>query len=293
MPKERIAFIINPRSGRNNKKDIPRLINEQLNLNIYEPLIWFTEARAHATELAVKALNDGIKKIIAVGGDGTINEIAGKLLNTDAALGIIPCGSGNGLARHLKIPLVTVAAIRLLNKSRIMKMDSGNVNGKAFFCTSGIGFDAHIGKLFADKAKRGFQTYITTTISEFFNYVPVAYRLLINGERSETKAFFITFANTSQYGNDAFICPDADVEDGFLDVCILRPFPKYAVIDIGRRLFSKSIQGSKYMERIKVKELIIETDHETIMHLDGEPFIAGKRLEIKVVPSSLNIMVAA
>jgi diacylglycerol kinase (ATP) len=293
MPKERIAFIINPRSGRNNKKDIPRLINEQLNLNIYEPLIWFTEARAHATELAVKALNDGIKKIIAVGGDGTINEIAGKLLNTDAALGIIPCGSGNGLARHLKIPLDTVAAIRLLNKSRIMKMDSGNVNGKAFFCTSGIGFDAHIGKLFADKVKRGFQTYITTTISEFFNYVPVVYRLLINGERSETKAFFITFANTSQYGNDAFICPDADVEDGFLDVCILRPFPKYAVIDIGRRLFSKSIQGSKYMERIKVKELIIETDHETIMHLDGEPFIAGKRLEIKVVPSSLNIMVAA
>jgi diacylglycerol kinase (ATP) len=292
MPKERIAFIINPRSGSNNKKDIPRMINEQLNPDVYEPLIWFTEARAHATELAVKALNDGIKKIIAVGGDGTINEIAGKLLNTDAALGIIPCGSGNGLARHLKIPLDTVAAIRLLNKSRIMKMDSGNVNGKAFFCTSGIGFDAHIGKLFADKVKRGFQTYITTTISEFFNYVPVVYRLLINGERSETKAFFITFANTSQYGNDAFICPDANVEDGFLDICILRPFPKYTVIDIGRRLFSKSIQGSKYMERIKAKELIIETDQETIMHLDGEPFIAGKRLEIKVVPFSLNIMVA-
>jgi diacylglycerol kinase (ATP) len=188
--------------------------------------------------------------------------------------------------------LDTVAAIRLLNKSRIMKMDSGNVNGKAFFCTSGIGFDAHIGKLFADKVKRGFQTYITTTISEFFNYVPIVYRLWINGERSETKAFFITFANTSQYGNDAFICPDANVEDGFLDICILRPFPKYTVIDIGRRLFSKSIQGSKYMERIKAKELIIETDQETIMHLDGEPFIAGKRLEIKVVPFSLNIMVA-
>jgi YegS/Rv2252/BmrU family lipid kinase len=292
MAKEPIVFIINPRSGSNTKKDIPTLIRENLNTDLFEPLIWFTEARAHGTELAVKALNQGIKKIIAVGGDGTINEIAGKLLNTDAALGIIPRGSGNGLARHLKIPLDTVKAIQLLNNSRVLKMDSGNVNGKPFFCTSGVGFDAHIGKLFADKVKRGFQTYITTTISEFFNYTPAAYHLLIDGKRSERKAFFITFANTSQYGNDAFICPDADVEDGMLDVCILKPFPKYTVLDIGRRLFSKSIQGSKYMERIKIREIVIETDHEAIMHLDGEPFIAGKVLEIKVMPGSLNVLVA-
>jgi diacylglycerol kinase (ATP) len=292
MPKEKIAFIINPRSGTNTKKDIPSLIKEHINTNVFEAHIWHTEARAHATELAEKALAQGIKKIIAVGGDGTMNEVAGALLNTDAALGIIPRGSGNGLARHLKIPLDTVQAIELLNKSRVLKMDSGNVNGRAFFCTSGIGFDAHIGKLFADKVKRGFQTYINTTITEFFNYKPSAYRLTINGEVSETKAFFITFANTAQYGNDVFICPDADVQDGYLDICILKPFPRYTVLDLGRRLFDKSIQRSRFMERIRVKDMIIETDNETIMHLDGEPVEAGKRLEIKVVPSSLNVLVA-
>jgi diacylglycerol kinase (ATP) len=293
MAKEKIVFIINPRSGSNTKKNIPQLIQNNINTDIYEPVIWYTEARAHATELASKALSLGIKKIVAVGGDGTINEIAQSLLNTDAALGIIPSGSGNGLARHLHIPLDALRAIRLLNKSKVIKMDSGSVNGKPFFCTSGVGFDAHIGKLFADKVKRGFQTYITTTISEFFNYTPAAYRLFIDGKKSDKEAFCITFANTSQYGNDAFICPDADVQDGLLDICIIRPFPKYTVFDLGRRLFSKSIQRSKFMERIKVKDLTIETDMEIMMHLDGEPLAAGKHLVIKVVPASLNVMVAA
>ena len=289
--REKILFIINPVSGRNRRRNMPELIRENIDPALFDLSVAITEARGHATELAGHALKTGIKNIIAVGGDGTINETARALINTDACFGIIPSGSGNGLARHLKIPLDPAKAIRLLNKAKIIAMDTGNVNGRAFFCTAGVGFDAHIGKVFADKEVRGFQTYISSSFSEFFRYKPSSYKLLIDGAEMEKEAFCITFANTSQYGNNAYICPDAEVADGFLDICIIEPFPLYAAFDMARRIFDKSIFSSKYVSRIKIKEFLLRSEQDMIMHLDGEPHHGGKEILVKVLPGSLKMMV--
>jgi diacylglycerol kinase (ATP) len=269
--KEKILFIINPVSGRNRRKDMPELIKSEIDPAKLEASIAFTESRGHATELARNALKEGIGKIVAIGGDGTINETAKALINTGASFGVIPSGSGNGLARHLNIPLSADKALQLLNNARTISMDTGNVNGKAFFCTAGVGFDAHIGKVFADKKVRGFQTYISSAFNEFFRYKPGTYKMLINGSETHKEAFCITFANTSQYGNNAFICPDADVEDGHLDICVIEPFPLYVAFDLARRLFSKSIFESRYVSRVKVKEFVLKAEHPMVVHLDGEP----------------------
>ncbi|MFL5731014.1 MAG: diacylglycerol/lipid kinase family protein [Cytophagaceae bacterium] len=289
--KEKILFIINPVSGRNRRKDMPELIRMHIDPAALEPMIAMTEARGHATELAREALKQGIRRIVAIGGDGTINETARALLNTEAAFGIIPSGSGNGLARHLGIPLDAVKALQLLNKAQIISMDTGNANGKPFFCTAGVGFDAHIGKVFADKKVRGFQTYISSTFNEFFRYKPSGYKLNIEGREIQQSAFCITFANTSQYGNNAYICPDADVQDGFLDICTIAPFPSYAAFDMARRLFDKSIFRSKYVSRIKIREFVLSSNQNMVMHVDGEPHEEGKQILVKVLPGSLKVMV--
>jgi diacylglycerol kinase (ATP) len=288
---EKILLIINPVSGGNRSRDILQLIKANIDTAKLDAVIAMTECRGHATRLAEEALKSGIKKIVAIGGDGTVNETARALLNTDAAFGIIPSGSGNGLARHLKIPMDTVKALQLLNNAGIISIDSGNVNGRPFFCTAGVGFDAHIGKVFADKKVRGFRTYISSTINEFFSYKPSIYKLLIGGTETEQRAFCITFANASQYGNNAYICPDADIADGFLDICTITPFPIYTVFDLARRLFEKSILRSKYVSRIRVKEFLLKSDRNMISHVDGEPHEDGKEILVKVLPASLKVMV--
>jgi diacylglycerol kinase (ATP) len=289
--REKILFIINPVSGPNRRKNMPELIKANIDPVKLDASFVMTEFRGHATSLTENALKQGVKRIVAVGGDGTINETARALINTEACFGIIPAGSGNGLARHLKIPLDSVKASQLLNNARIISMDTGNVNGKAFFCTAGVGFDAHIGKVFADKKVRGFRTYISSSFSEFFRYNPSSYKLIIEGKEMEKNAFCITFANTSQYGNNAYICPDADVEDGLLDICTIAPFPLYVAFDMARRIFDKSIFSSKYVNRIRVKEFLLRSGSDMIMHLDGEPHNGGKEIIVKVLPGSLNVMV--
>jgi diacylglycerol kinase (ATP) len=289
--REKILFIINPVSGPNRRKNMPELIKANIDPAKLNASFAMTEFRGHATSLAENALKQGVKRIVAVGGDGTINETARALINTQACFGIIPAGSGNGLARHLKIPLDPVKALRLLNNARIISMDTGNVNGRAFFCTAGVGFDAHIGKVFADKKVRGFRTYISSSFSEFFRYKPCSYKLIIEEKEIEKKAFCITFANTSQYGNNAYICPDASVEDGLLDICTIAPFPLYVAFDMARRIFDKSIFSSGYVSRIKVREFLLKAEQDMVMHLDGEPHDGGKEIKVKVLPGSLKMMV--
>lgn len=286
-----IAFIINPVSGSNSKRDIPKLIKANLDSTKFSPLLFFTERRKHATEITKELLDKGVNRIVAVGGDGTINEVASSLVHTSGMLGIIPSGSGNGLARHLNIPLDPAKAIALLNQDFSIKMDSGLLNDKSFFCTSGIGFDAYIGKLFAEKITRGFQTYIKTTIKEFVHYKSHHYSLKYNNTELNTDAFLITIGNTAQYGNNAFICPYADVQDGLFDVSIISPFPKIYAFDLGRRLFSGTIDKSRYTTMFTTTELTIRRKNSGPVHVDGEPFEMGEEISIKMVPESLQVLV--
>jgi diacylglycerol kinase (ATP) len=283
--------IINPVSGTNSKRDFPALLKKYINPDKHDISVQFTKHAGHATDLTKDAIEQSYDNVIAVGGDGTINEIARILVNTSVCLGIIPSGSGNGLARHFEIPLKTIEAIKALNNCNVEIADSGSLNGHPFFCTAGIGFDAHIGQKFSEADTRGLSTYVKTTLKEFIKYQPEIYQISTPKEQIKEQAFLITFANTNQYGNNAFIAPKANTQDGLLDVCILKPFPFYKVPQIGIKLFGGSIHQSKYMKTFQSDVIEITRFQAAAAHVDGEPIELGQNLEIKCIPSSLKILV--
>jgi YegS/Rv2252/BmrU family lipid kinase len=291
--KEKIAFIINPKSGVNKKHTLPSMIQGTIDPLRFDVDFFFTKCAGHATELTACLLENSYSRIVAVGGDGTINEVAKAMINSDAILGIIPCGSGNGLARFLDIPLKIKEAIELQNTGKIIAIDYGLINDNPFFCTCGVGFDAHIGNKFAHSARRGFFTYLKETLAAFLYYKPKKYTIKVDGKKIKTKAFLITAANAGQYGNDVFIAPHADISDGLLDVCILNPFPKYKAFHLGFRLFNKTIDRSEYVKVIKGQAITIKRKKKGEVHLDGEPAIMGKKLKIKIINMGLKVIVSA
>ncbi len=289
--REPVGFIINPISGTQSKKKLPDIIVKSLDSKRFEPEIVYSSCPGNAHKLASDFLTSGLSKVVAVGGDGTVNEVASALIDTKATLGIVPLGSGNGLARHLRIPLTPEQAIRNINNGRISMTDYGTINSIPFFCTSGVGFDAHIGNKFAQMERRGFFSYVKTIFNEFFSYNPQQYKLNLNGYVTEREAFLITFANASQWGNNAYIAPTADITDGLLDVTIVSPFPKFVSVDLGLRLFRKKIGNSRYVETFRVKTLGVERANEGYVHFDGEPSTMGKEIEISIKPLGVNIFI--
>ncbi len=289
--KEKIGFIINPVSGRGNKNRIPQLIDTYLDKESFDSKIVVTQKAGHASLITKEMVLNDYSKVVAVGGDGTVNEVAKALIHTDSALGIIPTGSGNGLARHLNIPMNCKKSIKDINSSIIKKIDFGLVNDIPFFCTCGLGFDAHISKVFAEGGKRGFSGYIRNTLKEFITYRPREYNLLIDGQPLKQKAFLITFANGSQYGNNAYIAPQASISDGKLDICILSHFPWYKTPLIGVSLFLKTLPKSKYYRSFHCEEVYLERQNIEAVHYDGEPIELGNKIHIKIVKSGLNVMI--
>jgi YegS/Rv2252/BmrU family lipid kinase len=289
--KKKIAFIINPFSGTNNKNTLPDLIRKELDLSIFDPEIVFTQQKGHGLELSKSFVAAGYENIVAVGGDGTVNEIARGVIDTNAALGIIPAGSGNGLARHLSIPINTKQAIHLLNHSEPIKMDYGLVNGQPFFCTCGTGFDAYVSTEFAKSQNRGVMTYIEKMITGYFNYKSQNYHLVGEGIDLKDKAFVITFANASQWGNNAYIAPQASVQDGMMDISIMSNFPIIAIPSIALQLFAKTIDNDLFMTTLRTKEITLYRDEHGPFHYDGEPYEEGLEVNIKMVPDGLNVLV--
>lgn len=289
--KEKILFLINPISGTKKKKDLPEKIVQLVDHSKYDVEIHITKYKGEATELVPHKLVDGFTRFIAVGGDGTVNEIARALVDTNGILGIIPIGSGNGLARHLHIPLDLDNSIKLINNGNFEAIDYGRINEQPFFCTCGVGFDAKIGYSFAHAAKRGFFSYVKITIREFFGYKAKKYSLRIdNSIKLKSRAFLITFANASQYGNNAYIAPNADIQDGKLDICILSPFRLYRGVGIGYRLFAKTMDKSSLMRTKQAEKVVLKRKKAGVVHFDGEPGVMGKKIVIKVVPKGLKVM---
>ncbi len=290
MNPAKTLIIINPTSGTHSKKDLPDLLEQRLDRARYAFSIKYTLEPGHATRMAASAVKDGYQNIIVAGGDGTINEVASALVHTETVLGIIPAGSGNGLARHLGIPINPIKAINTLNKASITCIDSASINEKPFLCTAGVGFDAHIGHKFSKAESRGLKTYVKISLKEFYQYQSQSYTLCTTSGEFRRKAFLITFANTNQYGNNAFIAPKANIQDGLLDLCVLKPFPAIMAPLIGLRLFTSRVHHSQYMETCQLKEAIIERHDAGPVHLDGEPFTMPARLIVKCVPRSLNVL---
>ncbi len=288
---EKIVFIINPKSGISNKENFSTLIEKHLDHTIWKPKLSYTKYAGHAQELVFSYAEQGYQHFVAVGGDGTVNEVASAVFRAGLTLGIVPTGSGNGLARFLKIPLKNAPAIKTINTKNFRTIDVGSANERLFFCTCGTGFDARIGHKFAKSKKRGFLTYVKTTIREFRKYSPKRFKLKIDNEKINRKAFLVTVANAGQYGNNAYIAPQAQIDDGYFEVSILKPFPWYAIPFLGIQLFSKRLDKSKYFEIHTGHTIIFRKKKKYKFHLDGEPIAFKGPVNIDIIPSSLKIIV--
>ena len=289
--KEKIGFIVNPVSGTKSKEALPSLINKHIDKSRFIPEILFTEKPGHAIEIARNFSMQGYSRVVAVGGDGTVNEVAQGIVHTSTSLGIVPVGSGNGLARHLNIPLNPKKAIENLNTAEVFEIDYGKANDKFFFCTCGTGFDAHISQQFALADGRGVKTYLKKVVSEFFSYKPQRYHLQNGNIDIEQDAFLITFANASQYGNNAYIAPHANLQDGLLDISILSKFPIFAIPGLTLRLFSKKINKSYYMTTLRTDKIILSRNTPGPFHFDGEASEASEIIELRIIPAGLKVLV--
>jgi YegS/Rv2252/BmrU family lipid kinase len=252
--------------------------------------ISFTEYTGHASELTKRAIEEGAGLIIAVGGDGTVNEIAQAMIHSDAALGIVPKGSGNGLARELHIPMDSKRALEMIVKRHVITIDCCKANDRVFFTTCGVGFDAAVSQKFAKEKKRGSLTYVKDTIGEYLSYKPEAYELLIDNQTIKEKAFLVACANASQYGNNAYIAPHANIQDGKMDITILSPFTPLDIPSLAVQLFAKQIDRNSKIKTLTASQVTIIRQKEGLMHLDGEPVMAENRIDISVIPKALNVI---
>jgi len=288
--KRKALFIINPISGGKKKDGVPELIDQNLDKAVFDATIVFSDGVSHARIIALEAVGQ-YDIIVAVGGDGTVNEIASAIVGSDTALGIVPYGSGNGLARFLGIPMNPNQAIQTLVKGHAESIDSGTVNGQPFFNMAGMGFDAHISEVFSHGKKRGFISYVKSSMQEIATYNEQEYHLEIDGKVYERKAFMLSIANSSQYGNDAHISPNASVQDGLLDICLIRKFPLWRFPEMGIRMLTKTSESTSYVEIIRGKQINVTRQSEGPIHLDGEPQVMGTAIHINIVPNSLKVIV--
>lgn len=283
------AFVINPNAGVKKKLNIETFIALHFPKSLsYDIIIW--EDADDITPISKQIQQNQYQFVIACGGDGTVNMVAALLVHTQIALGILPLGSGNGLARSNGIPMNLMKALDVIVKGKTELIDSGTINTHPFFCTAGIGFDALIAHKFAESTKRGFVTYFKTSVSEFFKYKPLNYVINVDEKIIKTPAFLITVANAGQWGNDVYIAPAAKLNDGLFHISVLKPFPLITFPLFGIKLFSKKADTFKYLESIIGKKVDIEFEHQLPAHYDGEPLVANRKISLEMFPLSLRII---
>jgi len=294
---KRIAFIINPISGNKRlqeiKRTLPELVKTLLDARQWSATISYTAYASHATELAQQYAREGYEAVVACGGDGTVNEVACGLRDTSTAMGILPMGSGNGLARHLHIPMDLHKAIELLNHAHPASIDYGLANNRLFVCCCGAGLDAEVAERFAGCKQRGFLTYIFSTVRLLFTYRPQTYQLLGDKINHTQRAFLITFANANQWGNNALIAPRADVSDGLLDIAIMSPYALWGSPGLAIRLFAGTIDRSPLMTMLRTQELTLRREHAAPFHLDGDPVTMPEEIQIRLVHQGLRVITTA
>jgi len=281
-----VWFVMNLVSGTTrlaNKNKIKALISKLPNCELI-----FTEYVGHATEIAQIAVLQGIQRVIAIGGDGTVNEVGKGLIGSETALGIIPIGSGNGLARHLKIPLKMEKAIDFAMNKPFYKIDVCFLNEIPFFCTAGVGFDAEVANEFAKHHSRGLKTYAKMALKTFQTFKPEVYHVDYKDDKT---AFAITFANATQYGNNAMISPKSKIDDGLIEMVVLKPFPLGSAPMIGTRLFRGTLHRSKYIETQSSEAFSLKSTKDFLIHYDGEPMqMNTNEINVTIKKQSLSVI---
>lgn len=277
-----MLFIVNPISGKGRKQRIISLLKKEG----YKVVC--TEYAGHAEKLARET---SAKVVVAVGGDGTVNEVARGLTGTGKTLGIIPCGSGDGLARHLGISHVFGKALNVVKSGKVSPLDAGTINDRMFFSVCGVGFDAVVSERFAKCGRRGLSSYISEGLKTWKIYVPEKYSIVLDGQPMEHDAMFITVGNSNQWGNGAKITPLADSSDGILDITVVDGFKTVEIPWLAGRLMTGSAHKSRRVHTYRGQNITITRTSDGPAHADGDWFSAGRTIEIKVIPHALKVLV--
>ncbi len=283
-------FLINERSGARRRSDIRSVIRAHWPHDRSE-IAGCPDRTDDLDSVIEKAERDGVDVVFAVGGDGTVHEIARRLIGKTIALGIVPTGSGNGFARHLGLSIEPSDLLRSIADARVETIDTAEVNGHPFLGVMGVGFDAFIAERFASSTIRGMRTYIWEGLFGYASYRPHRYELTVDGVRRDEEAFVIAVANSSQYGNNARIAPLASLQDGLLDVVIIQNVSLLGIPEMMARLFSGSIHRSRNVTTVQGKEIIVRRDATGPAHVDGEPLVMPEELRVAIRPRSLNVLV--
>jgi diacylglycerol kinase (ATP) len=291
------CFIINPCSGRNRRRPwLVRAIRDFVSARSLDAGVAVTEGPRHATELARTAVQRGCAIVVAVGGDGTMNEVAQALTNTPTALALVPCGSGNGLALHLGLSRTLFGALQLLDGTTaggIAAIDTGAVDDRPFFNAMGFGFDAEVSRRFNGLTRRGLPAYVRATIGVLRSVRSERCTIVAGSRRETLETVLVAVANSDQYGNNARIAPGARVNDGELDLIAVRPTGVWGLAGLVPRLFLGTIDRSAHVMRLRGSCFTIERTAPGIVHADGETHEAGATIVVRVNPRNLRVVVPA
>lgn len=288
---KKLLAIINPKSGTDNKAGVPELIDKIIDKTRFHIDLRWVEKFGDAKRFGQEAVEKGYDGAIAIGGDGTVNGVATALINSPVAMAVVPCGSGNGLARHLNLPLKISKALELINEDRVKEFDYGTLNGMPFVCTCGCGFDAQVAYKFACAGKRGFFTYVKEALSQYISYGGDNIELDLDGKIVKEKAFVVACCNAAQYGNNSFIAPHAGMQDGMLDITVISPFRFYSVPVMGLRLFMGNIDKNHHVRIYRAKHIKIHRETAGPMHIDGDPINMTNDLDIRCHKGGIRIFV--
>lgn len=289
----KIFFIINKFSGSGYQDSIEGRIIDACAAHKHECTIEFTRQRGHATELAQRAVAEKFDMAFAVGGDGTVNEVAQGLIDSTVTMGILPKGSGNGLARHLGVPMKFSLALGMIASNEVINMDTMSINGKMSVNVSGIGFDGHVAGMFGQNGKRGLSGYTKLVLREFMSYREFEADVVLDGAHHRTSSFIIALANSSQFGNNAVVSPLASVCDELIDVCFIRKVPFTHVIGFAAKMFSGKLDRSSLVDIRKGRNISIQFPKAVAFHIDGEPQEPASRFDIHIEPGRLRMAVPA
>ena len=290
--KEKILFVVNPISGHHDKSKFPSIVENLIDKNKFEYTISLTERGGHAAELTKKAIENEYDIIVAVGGDGTINEVATNMIGARQTFAIVPYGSGNGLARHLHLPLKPDKIItEVINKGVKSKIDTATMNGVPYISIAGVGFDAIIADYFAKDPNRGLKTYVKLVTEKYFHFKPEKYHLVLDDkEEFDCEPLFISFANSNQFGFNAAVSPHASLNDGLLDVCIFKKPNILQVAYVAERLLTQKIDKTHFVDIHKASKIKVIREKEDYANIDGEAVMMPKDVVVEINPLSLNIL---
>lgn len=288
---KKALFIINPVSGSGRGKDIKEILTNLLYNSDIDAKFIESVSKGHASKITKDHRETDLDIIVACGGDGTVNEVASALLHSNKTMGILPIGSGNGLARHYGIKTEPASVIETIRAGRVVGHDAVIINGFPGFNVSGIGFDAHVAHLFGKDGKRGFNSYLRLIAREFSAYKTFKVRLTNESHEYESEAIMIPIAVASQFGNNAFIAPQADTNDGKTDITVVKKMHPLMVIPFALRVFTKTIAGSRFAKAFQSGDFLLRCESPQPLHIDGEPGGYHESFEIKSAKSAIQLAI--